>query len=118
MVEKIKRLISSEQIPTVNSGLQLLDSLQDQSLYEKLLQGWCIKNGRLSHPEKPFSAFVAWHLWMHAPNEISTLQITDTLGFSLPHIAHLPLKGWQRLAKLKNLKLPPESVFRTQIKTY
>lgn len=112
MLEKIKKLISSAQLQTVNAGLQLLDALQDQKLYENLLDGWGFKKTAFDHPNRPFADFVAWHLWMHSPQRITSLPIGETLEFNHPNIEHLPQKGWQRLAHLSKLKLPKGIPFR------
>ena len=52
------------------SGIELVYTLEDQSIYEGLLSGWSFQAGRFSHPKPPFPDAIAWLLWQNAPQEI------------------------------------------------
>lgn len=110
MYEKMKSLLCSEKPSEMYMGLQLLDSLADQDLYQRFLSGWSIRENVFHHSDNPFPDWVAWHLWMHAP--ICMFPITKILRIRDHSLHSLPEKGWERLKDLYQLFLPDKAAIR------
>ena len=62
-VNKIKELLKSEDFEVVNTGLELARSLDEEAVYEKLLEGCGVdKEGKLVNEKKEISDYLVCSL--------------------------------------------------------
>jgi|TARA_B100001094_G_scaffold169885_1_gene164328 hypothetical protein len=102
-VNKIKELLKSEDFGVVNNGLELARSLDEEAVYEKLLEGCgADKEGRLVNEKKEISDYLVCSL-----ASISYVQKAKEI---LDNVTELDLNSCKSLtnidglANLKNLK--------------
>ena len=78
-VNKIKELLKSDDFDVVNTGLELVRSLDEEALYEKLLEGCGVdKKGKLVNEKKEISDYLVCSL-ASISNGLKAKEILDNV---------------------------------------